>query len=1489
MKSSLNRESSSIFLLNCKPYIKIELEIFSEVEDVNALGLLLYINVAIHNISNPTISDSARNILRRFPSWTDIYEDSIEQATPELATPITTGGKFINALVSQYLDDFNTQLDIANLNNYLSTSDVNTPAWGYVSYNIPAAGLDFRGDSIKLAKASSIEEFSLAKSTDFIYYHNLIDSQVTTLRRFDNFTIDGTIYHQEPTLLFNIFDEFGARVGVKRLYLEENANFKKRILDAFLNPPSVSADGFKKSLRRELDIWRAYGSTPDSNYLGATPEILEITDIESSTPYFSDAGNPEKRFYDFVKYINQKYPSNLGYVDWENGIWDYAGLNNEGVGYIPSVYDNATPLGLYFQPGVGDFDDLKIEISKNDTSTVSFEGYFKASGFKTESYDDHYMPINMDYSYRMQYEQSIPDPYVNNPNSATPFNGGVAVVYEIDLPADTQYSTPSSFYANLNYKDRQDFFVYNYYGQDHPSSPEYNYIKVVNSDNLTNPNIIFKEKTYDYLYENNISTPSSSLIDVSKATNVRIVNKVEWNQQLQRYIPVHTGQYRVAFDKATPTYVNNPVVQSSVLMATPSINYVNANFKIGSTVYGTTPSINYSNTINDKIVINKDSDPAITSDELIYVSDLTKNLSIPVDATPKRLIVENTKINSQPIFTIDEIFRDPGQPITAQVYLPKYGGESYYSILDTKYFVPSSPNIILNTYTQEEFTTPVYSNYFESATFNYSSLPYILAVTNNIQSTPNYPFKSPIWEPTYDGELRTTPMITGYLDYLGNVYRTTEDATPLRNETNSPFDYSKRDTFLDSFSLTREDFGLSLESNNQYFITEIEPVSLNSNVILNPSQKHVLRIYSDFYDVIKDSSKVIKEIYDSSNQLYYFSPVDINAEYDKGYLSKKGNAKNANPISVNSGWLNLDSNDYYVYAKPIIESYSGNYFNIELTNIPRHGAPVLVNVLEGDLSFGLEQMAFSDPATPGNVIFANEEILYGSDEKALYVSHLNIKDITIKDNYTGKVLTKSPLNPEYYVWSIASETATPGTTGYIPLYAEGEFLITTADFIVSGEDKYSYTANKIMVYNSAATGGSILIPGREYTVSYALAKAFYIDRNVYSEAKDEYVAKIYFSATPNSTASYEITYESAIQETSTPLGLYLNNAELPVEEGYVYVSDDEYNFYTAVVEITPNGISKNTDDLIYLTVTSYDEVGNFKPYQTFKISSDLLEMEDEYLTTNKYGVAKTKLRFTGVPTNSLYASLIVAGISYPSQYAHDNSDSGSFIFGTNIEFIQNYNSDNKLSAVAAKPIIEADGLSDNYIKGYIRQGNTPLSATPIIYWRKARTFYDLLENVDYSVNASTPGRNLNSGYVYADNLGNFSIGPFYSQPRNNPGYWFVALETELAATPSSTPNINFGDISYWYERFDNVQYLNEETVLPGYYITTSNDLDIMATPNFTYNLINQDYGATPSGKLNWTPPKWVPINYYDQYQMGLFGSTPNTIATPNGRIGYEES
>ena len=99
-----------------------------------------------------------------------------------------------------------------------------------------------------------------------------------------------------------------------------------------------------------------------------------------------------------------------------------------------------------------------------------------------------------------------------------------------------------------------------------------------------------------------------------------------------------------------------------------------------------------------------------------------------------------------------------------------------------------------------------------------------------------------------------------------------------------------------------------------------------------------------------------------------------------------------------------------------------------------------------------------------------------------------------------------------------------------------------------------------------------------------------------------------------------------------------------------------------------------------------------------------------------------------------------------------------------------------------------------------------------------------------------------------------------------------------------------GDIVYWNEAYDNVQYANEELPLPNSFThSKQQNSDLTATPNFvykhsdSYTIISND--ATP----NWIPEKWVPLRKFDQYQLKLFGSTPEYISTlENSHPDYEE-
>ena len=77
-----------------------------------------------------------------------------------------------------------------------------------------------------------------------------------------------------------------------------------------------------------------------------------------------------------------------------------------------------------------------------------------------------------------------------------------------------------------------------------------------------------------------------------------------------------------------------------------------------------------------------------------------------------------------------------------------------------------------------------------------------------------------------------------------------------------------------------------------------------------------------------------------------------------------------------------------------------------------------------------------------------------------------------------------------------------------------------------------------------------------------------------------------------------------------------------------------------------------------------------------------------------------------------------------------------------------------------------------------------------------------------------------------------------------------------------------------------IQYSYENNIpLPNIYtINRQENSLILATPSFAYEHSNAEvsypYNSTPT----WLPPTWVPLNRYDQYQMGLMGSTPYYIS-----------
>ena len=1370
LRSSISGDTNIVFIKNSKPYIKLELEINSEGVDLNSIGLLFYLEVAIYDPVSPVMSTSVQNILKRFPTWTALFEDSLNTATPSLSVPESQGGKFLTAILQESLDDFARDVDLNDINSFIGSADENQIAWLYVSYNVPQNITSVIGDSIELARVSTFADLLAGKTTDYSFFYSPRTKEFFTLRSFSALQINTVLYKQEAINIFNDFDEFGAKVSLPRLYLESNSNYKKRILDVSQNLPGVSMEAFKRTLRRELDIWRAYGATPNSNFLGATPDVVEIYDIERSTPYFTEAGVPNDVFRRFVENLNVKYPSNLGYVRWDDGYWDYAGTKGEGVSRVPAVYDASTPLGNLYQAGVGDFDDAKMILRPLQAATVSFTGNVKVSGFKVATAaTDVNAPVTLDYNWFFSYLATT-----SNYAATTQ---AVALVYEIFMKPHGSIATPSSYYANLNYTNRNDFNVGNYFLSTSLASPEYKFVRVFDNEGMSLAEIEFRHRVYGDRYYNSANPAAPNNINIKDAASVN----VRFGQTYSTgsgYSNLSPGNFRFAYT-TNPTIWYNGTLGAAVVQATPNTNRLYSNFLVGSNVYSTTSTLFYSDVYSGTMSLNTPNfidSRGVTSTD-IKVSDLLKtSLFKHASATPKALYIAPATPRGLTRF---------GETTTFETG----GGYAVNDADDTTYIVPAQSNINFRAYNASGVAIGAATPLIGS-TVNYvdAGVDFIRFST---QTNSYYPFKQNQY--TYFEAVSTPNTFSGFIDETGRVFK---------NQTEYQNSFKLEDKFLETISLRRQSFGLDNTSN---YVVDYISINATPNIV---------------NATVTDRDQMLSNL-NAAFAAKTATTADIYAEKDEVRESQY-------IAGINTGWIYIKEGEQYIYAEP--ETYSpatGRYFSFTLPNSPRKDAPIIAKVGNTEYRY----LVFEDAATPGVPTFWNVETVQGTSGKSLFLAYKDISNARVKDTYTGKTLFSN----------LSSST-------------------------------------NVLTPFSAATPA---VRDRDYEVIYYVNNAFYVDNDVYNPSTDDYESKIYFSSTPSVGSSYSVIYEKSRKLDFIDSELKLSQADLPLDEGFIYISQDDFAFSTVDAKLSPASISDSTNDLMYLTVVSYDNKGNLKPGQTFKITGTNVTSENLYITTNQNGFAKTIVRYSGsVPATTTSGIVTVEGIGSATPNGGGNSSSQGYKKNVPFEITRNVAFDLKVKAVPMKMHVNADGTTKITLVGRIYWKDRPLEKVINIGWNKARTLYSLFGGA--LSNATT-----------TDNKGNFTIeGSITAENSSNPGSWFARIEiTDSAATIAallaadgevvSASDITItGDIVYWNEKYDNVNYANEELPLPETFLFLKQDnSQLISTPNFTYSHANGQDIIRYSSAPNWTPPKWVPLRRFDQYEMGLFGSTPNTIAT----------
>lgn len=1348
MLSAISANVGTLFIERAKRYVKFEVEVNSllEPQDVENYGFVLLVEVAIAKPIPSALSKTTKKILSRLPSWTKAFEDSLDSATPDNQQPNTIAGKFINALVNDFPDNFDKQVNLFELDRFINTADENQISWIYVVSDVPSSFVSITGDGIPLARVESISDLYDSLDTDYTYYFNAFDREIFTLKLHANILIDGAAKDPVPLLKWNWFDEFGARVGLERLYLEDNSNFKKRILDVYINKPGTTKEQIQKTLRRELDIWGAYGATPDSNYVGATPEILEISDIESSTPYFDLSGKPTEEFRKFVRNLNERYPVNWGYVKWDNGFWDYAGQDQTAVGRIPAVYDDSVNLGDYYQPGVGDFEDAKIIISESDINNIDFEVKLKALGSRILGYEDFYSPVLVDYQYYGSYHM---DYY------------------------DNQAATVNFKYTVTNSSDNKDYYINSYYypinsyGPSHPASPEYELVSIFDQDGYSYPQYVFKQVGTNQEYIDNSATPSTNRFNIFNSSNAKV----------ETISPSINNTYNLKFAGK-----NNKISTTGIAIQLDDSEYIlnSYNLQISSNLYTKKTKNSFTDKIKNSAIVNANN-----------------NQDEPLAYTVNKDIIHNTVLFESGA-TPDYIHIDIVQPLSYtpysdEVYFSEqydgYGGISVDPNSNQSYLIPSSPNLNIR-YINPNFATPTLHDhfisqdsstvnyYFVSAKYPYSSTPDAIEIFTSENNKVLYPYQSIIWQ---SFEEQSTPLDYKTIGKRGIVRSSSTDNEETYNNTSE---------LVGKYNISYETFGITPED---YFIEKIEVINDTDGVQLSLDNEFVQIAGTDnFY------SNSLQEFSDGS-----LDDVFVNARYTGRYSSY-----------LTSGWYDQLSEERYIYSNPITENFSNAGLEVRLNQVARQGAPVIINV-DCATPYQAREVAFYDEATPTMPSLTNVEVVYANKGNSLYLGYDGIYNANVVDLVTG--------------YEIASDV--------------------------------NSNTNEIEVFSIATPS----VYGREYEVRYNVSKSFVVDNDFYDELDDSYKTRIFFDSTPDGEYEYEIIYESSINNMSTPISLDINPMNIWDQEGFVYLSHQDYGFDTAIINLKPSYILDDGKDYMVITINSLDINGNSKPYQTFQLSSDILAFTEEYITTDINGFAYARAIYIGVqPSPSVTGSLTVNGLSSTSPYANPNSDSQSFVKTINFDIITNNLNSFETKAISDKQVIDADGVSQVFIYGNVKDSSTPNSQA-VVYWRKGRSLYDTFEATPYG------------DYVLTDANGNFTIGPFTAQNTDNPGVWLVAVETEHSATPNINPITKSGDIVYWVEKYDNLKYSYGDTVFYNPNVLYNNRVDIMSTPNFTVSYYDAATPVVYSATPNWLPPKWYPIDRFTQYQLGLLGSNPYEV------------